>query len=36
MYDYMNEAYEEMQKALHELVIEEANWAFMEAFSEQN
>lgn len=36
MCDYMNAYYDELQIALKDLFIEEANWAFAEAFQEQN
>lgn len=35
MYDYRNESYDALQEFLNEYCLEEANWAFTEAF-EQN
>lgn len=33
MYDYMDSEYEELQSLLKELIVDEINWLFIEAFN---
>lgn len=33
MYDYMDSDYEELQSLLKELIVDEINWLFIEAFN---
>lgn len=33
MYDYMDSDYEELQNLLKELIVDEINWLFIEAFN---